>query len=127
MKKTLIGALFLGLLSSSSLFADGEIYGEIIAVNPAKKTITLGGYGTPMEVSVSPYTEIKGDDCGLFGMDTYGTFRDLVVGRWVKIDGYPTANGYYGAGMPVSSDGQQQAMPGFMAHEIEYECRRMAY
>lgn len=89
MKKVLLGSfLLLGL--SSSLFADMDIKGMIQGINPSNHTINVNG----ANVQILPHTEIKGDDCGMFGNDVIGNFASLKQGMFVDVDAYPGANGY---------------------------------
>ncbi|WP_300796922.1 DUF5666 domain-containing protein [Helicobacter sp. UBA3407] len=106
--KKLLAVLF-GIAISIPAFADMDIQGQIVSVNNANKTITISGMnGSNMVVQVFPYTKLKGDDCGVFGNDTYHNFTALKPGMFVEIDGYP----------------QGQV---FGAQEIEWKCGRRAY
>ncbi len=100
-------ALCVGMFSIPA-FADMDMHGQIVEVNQANKTITISGMNGNMVVQVFPYTKLKGDDCGIFGNDTYHNFTDLKPGMFVEIDGYP----------------QGQI---FGAQEIEWKCGRRAY
>ena len=110
LRKSLMGVIMAGLLSVPAL-ADMDINGQIVSVNDAKKTITIAGPSGNVEIQVFPYTELKGDDCGVFGAwDTHEKFTALkVVGMFVKIDAIPQAQGILGA------------------KEIEWQCGRKAY
>ena len=109
LRKSLMGVIMAGLLSVPAL-ADMDINGQIVSVNDAKKTITIAGPSGNVEIQVFPYTELKGDDCGVFGAwDTYEKFTALKVGMFVKIDAIPQAQGILGA------------------KEIEWQCGRKAY
>lgn len=120
MKKLLTLALLGGALCSV-LAADWDIYGKIVAVDDKNKTVTLEGTGGVAVVQILPYTELKGDNCGQWGNDVYGTFVDLSVGKIVEMEVYPV-------GM-VPPQGQQAApMQGvakeaqFIAKEVEWKC-----
>ena len=109
LRKSLMGVIMAGLLSVPGL-ADMDINGQIVSVNDAKKTITIAGPSGNVEIQVFPYTELKGDDCGVFGAwDTHEKFTALKVGMFVKIDAIPQAQGILGA------------------KEIEWQCGRKAY
>lgn len=104
-----MGVIMAGLLSVPAL-ADMDINGQIVSVNDAKKTITIAGPSGNVEIQVFPYTELKGDDCGVFGAwDTHEKFTALKVGMFVKIDAIPQTQGILGA------------------KEIEWQCGRKAY
>lgn len=64
---------------------DFDVQGQISAVDDANKTVTITGPSGSLTIKVLPYTEIKGDDCGAFGQDIYGSFKDLTVGKFVKL------------------------------------------
>ena len=86
LRKSLMGVIMAGLLSVPAL-ADMDINGQIVSVNDAKKTITIAGPSGNVEIQVFPYTELKGDDCGVFcAWDTHEKFTALKVGMFVKID-----------------------------------------
>ena len=124
-------ALAAMLFSVANADYDFDIYGQIANVDNQNKTITLASQsGEKLIIKVLPYTEIKGDDCGPFGTDTYGTFRDLTVGKYIKVEAIPYGgyNAYNNSnqnainpqtGLP--SDGQ------LTAKEIEWQCGRRAY
>ena len=89
LRKSLMGVIMAGLLSVPAL-ADMDINGQIVSVNDAKKTITIAGPSGNVAIQVFPYTELKGDDCGVFGAwDTHEKFTALTVGMFVKIDAIP--------------------------------------
>lgn len=87
----LFGAFATAAILSTTAMAgyDFDVAGQISAVDNKNKTITLSGPGGQLVIKVLPYTEIKGDDCGAFGQDVYGTFRDLTVGKFVKVEAIP--------------------------------------
>ena len=104
-----MGVIMAGLLSVPAL-ADMDINGQIVSVNDAKKTITIAGPSGNVEIQVFPYTELKGDDCGVFGAwDTHEKFTALNDGMVVKIDANPQAQCILGE------------------KEIEWQCGRKAY
>ena len=80
-KKIITGLLAVGLFSLPAV-ADFDIDGQITQINDAKKTITIAGPSGNVEIQVFPYTELKGDDCGMFGAwDTHEKFSAL---NWLK-------------------------------------------
>ncbi len=89
-------------------FADMEIHGQIVNVDNGNKTITISGMNGNVVVQVFPHTKLKGDDCGMFGNDTYHNFTDLKSGMFVEVEGYPQGQG-------------------FGAQKIEWKCGRRAY
>ena len=101
--------MVVGLLGIQAL-ADVDISGQIMQINDSKKTITIAGPSGNVEIQVFPYTELKGDDCGMFGAwDTHENFSALKVGMFVEIDAIPQAQGMLGA------------------KEIEWKCGKKAY
>lgn len=114
MKKQFIGMIAaLGIFSSA--YADG-IYGVIVDVNDGAKTILMDTtYGQKVNVKILPNTEIDMDDCGLFGMDKYGTFKDLKVGTFIEAEVF---HGY------AQTPNQTQNIT---AKEIKIECKKKAY
>ena len=66
-----------------------------------------------MSVKVLPNTQIDMDDCGIFGMDKSGTFKDLKSGDFLEIKLYYT------------NMQNQTALP--VAREIEVQCYKKAY
>ncbi|MDE5926479.1 MAG: hypothetical protein K2G68_07200, partial [Helicobacter sp.] len=94
------------------------------------KTINLSGPGGQLVIKVLPYTEIKGDDCGAFGQDVYGTFKDLTVGKFVEVEAIPYGgyNAYAdsNAGAIDPRTGLPQSMQ-LTAKEIEWKCYPKAY
>ncbi|RAX55513.1 hypothetical protein CCZ01_09960 [Helicobacter monodelphidis] len=120
MKKLLSVAILSGLCVTPIL-ADWDLQGQISAVDPAKKTITLQGMnGVNAVIQILPYTQLKGDDCGAFGNDVYGTFADLTVGKFIEAEVYP-ANAMAGAQQAPAAGGQ------FVAKEVEWKCYPRAY
>ena len=125
--KTFTKTLILAGLLASPLLADWDIEGQITAINPTAKTITIAGLGGNAVVQILPYTKLKGDDCGPWGNDVYGTFADLKQGMFVEAEVYPA-----GAGMPMNSTVNTQApqiVEGaqFVAKEVEWKCMPRAY
>lgn len=125
--KTFTKTLILAGLLASPLLADWDIEGQITAINPTAKTITIAGMGGNAVVQILPYTKLKGDDCGPWGNDVYGTFADLKQGMFVEAEVYPA-----GAGMPMNSTVNTQApqiVEGaqFVAKEVEWKCMPRAY
>ncbi|MDE6958300.1 hypothetical protein LS72_001005 [Helicobacter apodemus] len=127
--KKILGALSLVTLFSGAMMADNDfdVYGQISAVDSINKTITLASPGGgQLVIQVLPYTKIKGDDCGAFGNDIYGTFKDLTMGKFIKAEVV-----HYGAYPPAQNPGTQSPNTTnnthYTAKEIEWECRRKAY
>lgn len=119
--KKLAHLVFLGALGTFAL-ADWDIAGQITAIDPVNHTITLNGNAV---IQILPYTKLKGDDCGIFWNDTYGTFADLEVGKFVEAEVYPSAPA--GAAPQAGAGGAQ-----FVAQEVEWKCygwmdRKRAY
>ncbi|TLD87313.1 hypothetical protein [Helicobacter sp. MIT 05-5294] len=126
------GAFLSAAILTTSAMADYDfdVQGQIAAVDNANKTITLAGPSGQLVIKVLPYTEIKGDDCGAFGQDVYGTFKDLTIGKFVKVEAIP----YGGYNAYAESNAQavnpQTGLPQNMqltAKEIEWKCYPRAY
>lgn len=118
MKKTIV-TLFIAFASAS--FADG-IYGSIVDVNDAAKTILVETtYGERLNMKILPNTEIDMDDCGLFGMDKHGTFKDLKIGTFLE------AELFYGYAASNSSMNQTPQLQGLSVKKIDIECKKRAY
>ena len=92
--------------STSLIMADFDIHGQITNIDGANHTITLNGNQV---IKIYPYTELKGDDCGMFGNDIHAKFTDLKPGMFVEVDAIPEASGMLGA------------------KEVEWKCNKMAY
>lgn|GEM_PF-2548673 len=94
-----------------------KLEGIIASVDNVKKTITVDSiYGDTIVVQILPNTEIELDDCGMFGMSKYGTFKNLLPGTFVEIKLY----------FPALNNGGERANP--IAYEIEIECyKKRAY
>ncbi|WP_299545930.1 DUF5666 domain-containing protein [uncultured Helicobacter sp.] len=128
---------FFGTLATVAILAtsamadyDFDVQGQISAVDDTNKTVTITGPSGSLTIKVLPYTEIKGDDCGAFGQDVYGSFKDLTVGKFVKIEAVPY--GGYNAYNPNNSQAINPAtgLPKDMqltAKEIEWKCYPRAY
>ncbi|TLD87805.1 hypothetical protein [Helicobacter sp. MIT 05-5294] len=95
------------------VFAKGlKLEGIIASVDNANKTITIDSfYGDSVVVKVLPNTEIELEKCGVFGMDKYGTFKDLLPGSFVEVKLYFQNFGDEGKTNPI-------------AYEIEIECHK---
>ncbi len=121
----------LTLACSVSAFAyDFDVSGQIASVDDKNKTITIQGATGALTIKVLPYTEIKGDDCGSFGQDIYGTFKDLTPGKFVEIEAIPYGgyNAYNDSN--ANAINPQTGLPKDMqltAKEIEWKCRPKAY
>lgn len=111
--------------STGALAYDFDLHGTISAVDNANKTITLAGPGGQVVIKVLPYTEIKGDDCGAFGQDIYGSFKDLTPGKFVKVEAIP--NGDYNAYNGGQMDNTTGLPKDLVAKEIEWKCMPKAY
>lgn len=133
MKKKLL-SMVLGVCMCGSLsFADFDfdVNGQISAVDNTNKTITLSSMnGGKLVIKVLPYTEIKGDDCGAFGQDIYGSFRDLTIGKFVKVEAVPHGgyNAYnYSNSQAIDPKTQLPQNMELVAKEIEWKCIPRAY
>ncbi|WP_258864848.1 hypothetical protein [Helicobacter sp. MIT 14-3879] len=109
---------------------DFDVQGQISAVDNEIKTITLSGPGGDLVIKVLPYTEIKGDDCGVFGQDIYGSFSDLTVGKFIEVEAIPYGgyNAYNSSN--ANAINPRTGLPNDMqltAKEIEWKCRPKAY
>ena len=116
--------------STGALAYDFDLHGTISAVDNANKTITLAGPGGQVVIKVLPYTEIKGDDCGVFGQDVYGSFKDLTVGKFVKVEAVPYGGYNAYADSNAGAINPQTGLPKDMqltAKEIEWKCGPRAY
>ncbi|WP_299547457.1 hypothetical protein [uncultured Helicobacter sp.] len=95
------------LFITASQASSFKLQGTIAKANIKDKTILVDSiYGDSVAVKVLPNTEIDMDNCGVFGIDKYGTFKDLVPGTFVEIKLYFQEN--------------NKANP--IAREIEIEC-----
>lgn len=128
----LFGAFATAAILSTSAMAgyDFDVHGQISAVDDKNKTITLSSAGGQLVIKVLPYTEIKGDDCGAFGQDIYGTFKDLTVGKFVEVEAVPYGGYNAYADNNAQAINPQTGLPKDMqltAKEIEWKCRPQAY
>ena len=122
----LLSAVAMAAAFTTGAFAyDFDLHGTISAVDNANKTITLAGPGGQVVIKVLPYTEIKGDDCGAFGQDVYGSFKDLTPGKFVKVEAIP--NGGYNAYNGGQMDNTTGLPKDLVAKEIEWKCMPKAY
>lgn len=99
----------------SFLFAGMDVKGLITSIDHSKKTITINNNIT---IQVLPQTEIKLDDCGMFGNDIYGKFTDLKVNSFVDVDVFMMGNQ-----MSASPQNQADSLS-YIAEEIELQCHR---
>lgn len=82
-------ALIFPLLIAVSLASSFKLQGTIAKANTKDKTILVDSiYGDSVMVKILPNTEIDMDNCGIFGIDKYGTFKDLTPGTFVEIKLY---------------------------------------
>ena len=88
MRKILIG--FISLCLGMSVFGDSfKLEGIIASIDNEKKTIIIDSvYGDSVVVQVLPNTEIELDNCGVFGISKYGTFKNLSLGAFVEVKLY---------------------------------------
>ncbi|HEB9326917.1 TPA: hypothetical protein RZK19_001241 [Campylobacter coli] len=107
------------LLTGSILLADSvKLQGTIAEVYDNNKTLLIDSiYGGQMAVKVLPNTEIDMDNCGIFGIDKNGKFKDLKVGDFLEVKVYYP--GY------SSNPTQTPVIP--VAREIDIECYKKAY
>ena len=108
-------ALALAVLSNTLLIADSvKLQGTINQVYDNNKTLLIDSiYGGQTAVKVLPNTQIDMDDCGIFGTDKSGTFKDLKTGDFLEIKLYYT------------NTPNQPVLP--VAREIEVQCYKKAY
>lgn len=110
-------AILLFLFLYDFAFGKGfKIKGIIANVDNTSKTIIVDSfYGDSVVVQILPNTEIELDKCGVFGMDKYGTFKDLLPGLFVEMKLYFQNSSDEGKTNPI-------------AYEVEIEChKRKAY
>lgn len=113
MKKKLAALL---IIFASTAYADG-IYGTIVDINDPAKTILLETTsGERLNMKILPNTKIDMDDCGLFGMDKHGTFKDLKIGTFLE------AEIFHGYANNANSQAKDVSVK-----KIEIECKRKAY
>ncbi|AJC86938.1 hypothetical protein [Campylobacter sp. RM16704] len=120
MKKGITTLLtFLSL--SSFAYADG-IYGTIVDINDGEKTILIDTtYGQKMNIKILPNTEIDMDDCGIFGMDKQGTFKDLKIGTFIE------AEIFHGYTQTTPNPQVPNQTQNITAKEIKIDCKKRAY
>lgn len=100
-------AALCSLLAISSFASSFKLQGIIASADHTNKTITVNSiYGDSVVVKILPNTEIEMNDCGIFGIDKYGTFKDLTPGTFVEIKLYF----------------QNNTGTNPIAHEVEIEC-----
>ncbi|MCW1359833.1 hypothetical protein [Campylobacter sp. US33a] len=118
MKKIAVFAIG-AILAGSTLLADSvKLQGTIAEIYDNNKTLLIDSiYGGQMAVKVLPNTEIDMDDCGIFGMDKRGMFKDLNVGDFLEV------KLYYPSTMNTPTN--SQVVP--VAREIEIQCYKKAY
>ena len=104
-------------LASTILLADSvKLEGTIAQIYDNNKTLLIDSvYGGQIAIKVLPNTEIEMDDCGIFGTDKDGTFKDLKVGDFLE------SKIFYG--MPITPN--TPAIP--VARKIEIQCYKKAY
>lgn len=101
--------IFIFLLTLASQGSSFKLQGTIAKANIEDKTILVDSiYGDRVLVKVLPNTEIDMDNCGIFGIDKYGTFKDLKPGTFVEIKLY--------------FQNSNENKPNPIAREIEIEC-----
>ncbi|ECV9715225.1 hypothetical protein KJQ83_05565 [Campylobacter upsaliensis] len=89
MKKTL--AVLATLCLGFSVANAEDIYGTIIDINDASKTILVEtSYGQKINMKILPHTQIDMDECGIFWTDKQGTFKDLKVGTFLEAEVFYT-------------------------------------
>lgn len=124
--KKILGTLSLVALFLGAADNDFDVYGEISAIDSVNKTITLASPGGQLIIQILPHTKIKGDDCGPFGNDIYGTFKDLTIGKLIKAEVV-----HYGTYPPAQNLETQSPNTAnnieYIAQEIEWKCGRKAY
>ncbi|PZT47455.1 hypothetical protein B6S12_09085 [Helicobacter valdiviensis] len=131
--KVLASVFVAGAMMSSVAMAgyDFDVHGQISKVDDKNKSITLASpNGQELVIKILPYTEIKGDDCGAFGQDIYGSFKDLTVGKFVKVEAVP-----YGGYNAYNQNNSQAINPKIglpnngelIAKEVEWKCVPKAY
>jgi len=123
-----IVAFFASFILASVAFGDG-VYGVIVDVSDASKSILVETtYGQRINMKILPNTEIDMDNCGIFGTDRYGTFRDLKVGTFIKAEIFYGYGYYNNQGLPSQGNpNDPNAVPTATVKEIEIECGKRAY
>ncbi|WP_291950218.1 hypothetical protein [Campylobacter sp.] len=104
---------------SNFAYADG-IYGTIIDINDTTKTILVDTtHGQKINMKILPNTKIDMDDCGIFGMDKYGTFKDLKVGTFIEAEIFQ--------GYTQNNLQNQDQLQNITIKKIEIDCKKRAY
>ncbi|CAM4111552.1 hypothetical protein [Campylobacter armoricus] len=120
MKKKITTLLTILSLSSFA-YADG-IYGVIVDINDGAKTILVDTtYGQKINMKILPNTEIDMDDCGIFGMDKQGTFKDLKVGTFIE------AEIFKGYAQTTPNPQTPEQTQNITVKEIKIDCKKRAY
>ncbi|EAK1189249.1 hypothetical protein A9435_02400 [Campylobacter upsaliensis] len=121
MKKTL--AVLATLCLGFSVANAEDIYGTIIDINDASKTILVEtSYGQRINMKILPHTQIDMDECGFLWMDKQGTFKDLKVGTFLEAE-------VFHINAPTQPNTQDpQATPQMVTvKKIDIECKKRAY
>ncbi|EPN3900206.1 TPA: hypothetical protein R9127_001381 [Campylobacter upsaliensis] len=121
MKKTLavLATLSLGLSVANA----EDIYGTIIDINDASKTILVEtSYGQKINMKILPHTQIDMDECGIFWTDKQGTFKDLKVGTFLEAEVF-----YTNAPAQPNTQDPQAAPQMVTVKKIDIECKKRAY
>ncbi|EAH9380861.1 hypothetical protein DOZ98_01310 [Campylobacter upsaliensis] len=115
MKKTL--AVLATLCLGFSVANAEDIYGTIIDINDASKTILVEtSYGQKINMKILPHTQIDMDECGIFWTDKQGTFKDLKVGTFLEAEVFYT-----------NTQDPQAAPQMVTVKKIDIECKKRAY
>ncbi|EKG8178628.1 hypothetical protein O5B77_000275 [Campylobacter upsaliensis] len=121
MKKTL--AVLATLCLGFSVANAEDIYGTIIDINDASKTILVEtSYGQRINMKILPHTQIDMDECGFLWMDKQGTFKDLKVGTFLEAE-------VFHINAPTQPNAQDpQATPQMVTvKKIDIDCKKKAY
>ncbi len=115
MKKSVLALV--AILSGSILLANSvKLEGTIAQIYDSNKTLLIDSiYGEQIAIKILPSTEIEMDDCGIFGMDKSGTFKDLKVGDFLESK----------ISYRLSTTQNVQSVP--VARKIEIQCYKKAY
>lgn len=102
--------ILMGLMTN--LNADEmEVKGVITTIDNNAKTILVNNF----LIQVMPQTQIKLDDCGIFGTDKIGKFVDLTIGSLVEVEVFPK---YAIQDQTIASNSN------YIASEIELKCTK---
>lgn len=121
MKKTL--AVLATLCLGFSVANAEDIYGTIIDINDASKTILVETtHGQRLNMKILPNTQIDMDECGFLWMDKQGTFKDLKVGTFLEAE-------VFHINAPTQPNTQDpQATPQMVTvKKIDIDCKKKAY